>query len=395
MIKLASASLRVSALASRFIFAVVGAFFMTADEFGVYGLVATGSYVIAQIAGLEAAPVVLRRIAQQSGPSRCLDQRFYGRLLLITGAAAFALGLAFASWFDWALSITLCCGGIVLLEYWGIEASRILVVERRVGLAMVSVSMRFLPWSIGFPISAAIGFYPAPWSVEHVLLAWLLSSAASLLCIAPAIAAYYGSLPPGFGRWLTILLRGSPKWVIIALCSRFLESGLRMVPGFVIDEAAAGRFVFISTLAATGGIAIRSVIEPIYFTRMITPDQSSEARREFGRITAAGLIGSAVGVAAVWHALPWLSGKENSGRETIVLVLMLASSSLLCLAQVPHFKLYAENRDREVLIISAWVLAGSIPLVLGLTLTYGILGSAIGAVACSAVFAIWKALLVR
>jgi hypothetical protein len=275
------------AAASSFSFA--GAFYMTANDFGIYGLIASGSYVFAQIAGMEAYQTIMRRISQAGTEAFIPDRPFYARMMVFTGTIAFATGAGLGLWFGWSQPVVLLCAGIVLSEYLGVEAMRVLIAERHYNASMAAVSMRFLPWSVGFPLLRLAGVLKGNWPIEQVLAAWLVFSFVAMAFTIPILPRYLCRAPAGFRAWFIGILRSAPPWVVIALSARFIESGTRMVPGFLIDEAAAGRFVFLASIASLGAVAMKSAIEPLYFTRMIVAEEGSRARRQFALVNLAVL----------------------------------------------------------------------------------------------------------
>lgn len=351
---------------------------MSPRDFGIYGLIASASYVIAQIAGIEAYQIVMRRISQATPEDFIEDRPFYGRMLFLTGSIAASFGTALGLYFSWSPIIVAMCAGIVTLEYLGVEAQRVLIAERQYNRAMAQVSMRFLPWSVAFPLLTLLGTIEPTWSIETVLGSWLFFSAISIFLATPVLPLYFAKLPEGFKCWLTQIFRAAPPWMIVALSGRFLESGSRMVPGFVINENAAGRFVFLASISTIGAVAIRSAVEPMFFTRMIARDGADKARRAFTIVSLAVLAVAAVLGGVAWYFVGKFAVHAYTPEETKAFFMMEIASALFVLSQVPHFKLYAAKRDREILWIAVLTLAVALPLTVAATWMWGILGTALG-----------------
>jgi hypothetical protein len=378
--------MRALALAGRFVFALSAAFFMEPRAFGIYGLIAASSYIFIQIAGIEAFAVVMRRIAVSHPGEGGDDRPFYGRFMILSACLSFIMGAGLGHWFGWSAEIILLSGGIVALEYIGVEAVRILAAEKRPDLSLYAASMRFTLWSFGFPLLGLAGLLAAPWKLEWVLLAWLVSDIAALAFLAPVWRRYGAPMSAGFWTWYRVLLRGAPRWVIIALAPRFLESGVRVVPGFAIDEAAAGRFVFLATLAAIGSIGLRSVIEPFFFARMLDPEEGAGARRQFARATAALVALGALASALGWGLATRSGGKELGEASGLILTLLVLAGAAVSFSQIAHYRLYAGQHDGAIFRISLITLLIGIPLVFALTFAAGMTGTALGAALTALLF---------
>ncbi len=391
LIRGGAGGLRALALASRFGFILAAAFFMEPTAFGIYGLIAAGSYVLVQIAGIEAYAEVMRRIATTRPGCDGDDRPFYGRFVVLSAALAFAGGTAMGLGFGWPPHIALLAGAIVALEYTGVEAGRILVAEDRADLALLAASLRLAPWSLGFPLLAVAGLMPGPWPLEWVLAAWIACATASLGLLTPVARRYAGWADRPFWPWYRDRLRLAPRWLAIALAPRFLESGVRLVPGLVIDDAAAGRFILLATLAGIGAIAVRSVIEPFYFAAMLDPRTGTAARRRFARTTGVMLALGALASGLGWWALPALGGRDLGPDSGATLMLLVVAAGATSLAQVAHFRLYAQHRDRDILRASLIALLFGLPAVTGLTLLWQTPGTALGAALGALVFLALKA----
>jgi len=373
-----AAALRGLALASRFLFIVTAAFFMTPEAFGIYGLIAASSFVIVQLAGIEAHAVVMRRVAVTLAGSARDDRPFYGRFVILSSAFAFGGGVSLGLAFGWPAPITLLAGAIVALEYAGVEATRILAAEKRPTLALCTASLRVVPWALGIPALGALGGLDAWWSLEVVLSAWAVCGAAALAMLAPVRARYARPLPGSFSGWYGTILRRAPRWVVIALAPRFLESGVRIVPGAMLGEAEVGRFVFLATLAGIGPIAVRAVVEPYYFAAMLDPATGRAARQGFARATLGVIALGTLASVGGWWAATGPGGKDLGDNSLPTLFALVAAAIATSLAQVAHYGLYAGQRDAEIFSASLATLLAGVPLVAVLTAVHGTLGTAIG-----------------
>lgn len=381
--KLAGFALRSASLGSRFVFVLFAAVRMNAVEFGIYGLIASASAVIVQVAGLELYQITLRSVAKSSAQDA--DRAHYGRFMALAAAIAGLTGAGFAAWFGWMPMVICLAAGICAAEYIGTETQRICVVEGRADLAMFSVSLRFLPWNLGLPLAAVLRIdSPALWSIEFVLGSWLACSLLGSICLAAVGRPYAARAVTGFVGWLRDLGPQIPRWIVIALCYRFLETGMRLVPGILIDEKAAGRFILLSTLASIGSTGVKAALEPFWFVRLIRSDSGAAARREFMFVTIGWLAAAAIVSTAA------LLGMEAWGRVRLDMLdwltfgLLIVSASCLSLSQIPHFALYAAEHDAAIQNISIAVLMIGIIATVAGTEWFGFAGAAGGAAAGTA-----------
>jgi hypothetical protein len=70
--------------------------------------------------------------------------------------------------------------------------------------------------------------------------------------------------------------------------------------------------------------------------------------------------------------------RHHSATDTRAFIIMIVASSVLALSQVPHFKLYAEKRDADILRIAVLSLCLALPVTVACTYLYGSVGTALG-----------------
>ena len=226
---------------------------------------------------------------------------------------------------------------------------------------------------------AALGGLAAPWPLELVLGAWTICAAASLGFVAPVWSNYARPMRGRFVYWYGTILRRSPRWLLIALAPRFLESGVRIVPGAMIGEVEVGRFVFLATLAGIGPIAVRAMVEPYYFAAMLDASTGAVARRRFAAATLALIALGALASVIGWWAATALGGKDLGPGSLPTLLALVLAATATSLAQIAHYGLYAQHRDADILAASVATLLAGMPLVVVLTATHGTFGTAVGA----------------
>lgn len=392
---LASFALRTLSLGGRFIFTIFGAMWMTQKDFGIYALIASASMVIVLIAGLEMYQITLRRVAKRAEGADRDERPLYGRFILAAATASALGGAVFAYGFGWSPTVVLLSAGICFAEYLGTEATRILVAEKKSDLAMFSISTRFLPWNVGLPILSFVGILPRPWSIEFVLGSWLVSSVLGGLFLRAAAQQYFGRSDQPMKHWIAGMARQIPSWVAIAIAWRFLETGVRIVPGVLIDENASGQFAFYATLASIGSTGLKAVVEPFWFVRLLQPETATAARRSFALITLGWLAFAGILSSFLLLGLEIMGARQVGAEDWLLFAILLGSCFGLAMSQIPHFALYSAEQDRSILQVSIVALIVGIVASVLLTLAWGLPGTAFGTMIGTVTLAAGKAIAVR
>lgn len=390
--KLFGFGMRSASLGSRFVFVLFAAVHMTAIDFGIYGLLAAASALIIQIAGLELYQITLRSVAKSDDPLDA-ERAHYGRFMLIAATSSAIAGLCFAAYFHWSPLVLMLAAGICAAEYLGTETQRICVVEGHADLAMFSVSLRYLPWNLGPPVLAILGLMPTNWwSIEAILTGWLACSVLGSLFLFAVGRPYFKRYSASFTRWFVTLGPRIPRWIVIALCYRFLETGMRLVPGFLISEQVAGRFVLLSTLASIGATGVKAALEPFWFVRLIRPESGATARREFMFVTLAWLVVAVLLSTGALIVMQSMHRVHLTEVDWVSFALLSVAAGFLSLSQIPHFALYAAERDATIQNISVAVLLVSVVAAVGGTALFGLIGTALGVAAGTGTLLLAKAL---
>jgi O-antigen/teichoic acid export membrane protein len=388
-------AMRAASLASRFFFTIIAAIGMTPNEFGIYALVTSASAMILQLAGLELYQIILRAVAKSERPLDD-DRAHYGQFMIAAAVAAALAGALLSAWFGWSPTILLLTAAICAMEYIGTETQRICVVEHRPDLAMFSVSLRYLPWNLGLPVLYLIGVLPhEAWTIEIVLASWLMCSTLGCLFLFSVGRPYFMRAVTPFFPWFSYLSSQIPRWIIIALCYRFLESGMRMIPGIIISESAAGRFALLSTLASIGSTGIKAALEPFWFVRLIRADTGAEARKEFARVTLGFLMLAAIASTGALAIMNFTGKLVLHESDWVVFAVLVAGSWSLALSQIPHFALFAAEEDQAIQNSSIAVLLLTAPVAFVATALYGLMGTAIAVTFGSAGLLVCKMLATR
>lgn len=347
----AGLGLRSIALGGRFVFAIFATKYMLPDDFGRFGLLAGLALIIPTLVGLEAYQVLLRRIMQERGAAHV--RRFYATFVLAGSLVTGLIGGLILVGFRWSATEVALGVVVLMLEHLGLETVRFLVVDQRPAMSVLSVAMRTGAWGVAVPALYFLRVISAPWSFETVLCAWIVGGIGAVLAGAPVWSRFrpYGrdiNLRVGFGMVKEVASR-SRNWIVFTGSLRVIETGGRFVSAWMISEAAAGRFTFLSMLASLNYIAHKGVVEPIYYPRLTAREVSHDTQREFLRITLVVIAGATVCSILGLAFSVWINGAGLPVSEIVSFGLLCLAFGCLCLTQPAHYRLYRFHQDRAIM----------------------------------------------
>ncbi|WP_374157611.1 hypothetical protein ACEWX3_21310 [Mycobacterium sp. G7A2] len=376
---LSALALRGTALGGRFVFVIFAAKYMLAADFGRFGLLAGLALLIPVVVGLEAYQVLLRRILQE--PGRAADsRRFYAVFMIVGSLLSGAIGALTLSAFGWSATEVGLGAVILVLEHIGLETSRNLINERLPTLAVLSVALRTGAWGVAVPAMFFLGAIPSPWTFQTVLWFWIVGASGAVLAGSPIWRRFRprsSDFHPLHAWTLLIEVLGrSRTWVVFTASLRVIETGGRFVCAWMISDAAAGRFTFVSMLASLSYVAQKGVAEPIYHPRLSGLDVDEDIDREFYRITIAVIVGGTLCSMLGLAASTWLTGVVPPNEELVSFGLLCLAFACLTLAQPAHYRLYRRHNDTAIMTTG---IAGCVVMVVTsvfATQLWGIVGAA-------------------
>ena len=378
---LAVVALRGLALGGRFVFVIFATKYMLPQDFGRFGLLAALALIIPAMVGLEAYQVLLRRILQE--PGRAPEtRRFYAIFVLIGSLVSGSIGALTLAAFGWSATEVGLGAAVLMFEHIGIETCRNLINERLPALSVLSAALRNGAWGVAVPALFFAGLVPAPWSFETVLQFWIAGAIGAALVGMPIWRRFRPQRRDVYLQREWVMLKEvfgrSWMWMVYIVGLYAITTGGRFVCAWIISEAAAGRFTFISMLASLSYVAQKGVVETIYYPRLIAHDAAEGAERQFRRmnfaVIAGGTFCSVLGLASS----AWLNGVFPPAAELVSFSLLCMAFALLSLSQPAHYRLYRWHKDRA---ITAAGVAGSAVMVLSsvvATSLWGVAGAAAG-----------------
>lgn len=392
--RLLAVGIRAVSMGGRLLFVSGAAFFLSLDDLGRFGVLASVQVLLTALVGLEIYQTVNRELA--SGLAGDEERRDYLAFAVVGAIIAGTLAcgiLAAMRWRGWELAAG---AAIVASEHFGTELFRMLVIEKKSNAALYSFSLRSGFWAIALPLLTLLGVLSRHWSLALVLLSWAAASVAATLFVLVLPPAYRltGRAFIAVPHWVWSKRTTVITWLLVAVSWRTLENGGRLIAANLLGYTAGGVFTLLTTLATISLNLQKAFVEPILFADLARPERG-DARRKLM------LWAVVLGAAGVTGGLVVLYAYNRMARIVLNADLLLqygalsALSLMLMLSQSAHFSLYARGKDRAVLRASLWGAAVGVPLALSGAKPYGGVGIAAGLAIGASVLWAGKALGVR
>jgi O-antigen/teichoic acid export membrane protein len=259
---------------------------------------------------------------------------------------------------------------MAVLQHAGLEIYRILNRLGRPVAGTVVLLIRDAAWA---PACIAVKLATGELSLARILAFWLAGSAASVLFGGWLLARW---LPPSERRpvdlaWLASGLRSGFRMLIATLSVAALLTLDRMIFARLTSPDQLGAYALFALGCASVHGLFETAILPSFWAPLLqakNDDDEIAYRRAERALTRVCLIAAAVvGMInlAVLTVLAWLLPHRAYEDNIHLLYYLAAAYSLLIVANIPHYRLFAARRDRWIVAANVAVLAiflGSIAL---------------------------------
>jgi len=376
-------SMRAGATVSKFLLAIYTARYLGLAELGMYGLLVGATTIVPAIVGLGMTEWTSRRLVDlpraQALPLIASRLSLTLSIHLIVQPLAFAADILLGE--PVPLQTALLCGGILLLENLGSEASEMLIARRRVFLAYFVAFLRVGFWPI--PVMAIGLLYPETRTLESILLGWLAMLVVSWLALLLLL------LPEGRWRfmrpqWRLLFpeLRGSLVLYIkdvSSTISMFLDRFL--ISLFLGLEMTGVYTLFWSITNVVHSLAVYDIIKAqlpslIASGRNPEPEQFRAHERRLQIEIGSWSLLLALGAGVAMPLLLPLLHQPLAQESLPVFWLILLATLLRIAADLYGFVLLALRRDRTIAWVAAAGALASAGLNLVLTPFFGLAGAA-------------------
>lgn len=360
MTGLVNLTIRAASLIGRVILLIGLARWLSVEDVGTFGLVSAGVVVLSGIVGLELHAFSAREIAVNDGSviGRMLASQFAAQAAMYCVVCAF--GWIFVSLVDMATHVDMLLWSVLLLaDVAAQEASRVLGALGRSTYSTIAVGLRGGLWA--FPLILAAWFEGS----THLDLVWAWWVAG---CVVAAALFIHVMVQ---GRYLGAMRNVDVPWIIqgVRRSVPFLVNGIAivMIPlmcRLALDGSSGRAAVGVFTMQYGFAIAAQTLMYSVVIAHRLPTiirvysgagPVSPESRRELRRFRTEGvmwtLILSFASASVYWPFTNWLGNPEYLGHTAEYMVIVIGVAAL-SLSLVPHYELYAQHRDRLMLIAS-------------------------------------------
>ena len=352
-------TLRGLVLGSRFSLIFILAKYLEPSELGLYGLViATVSYSIYPL-GFEFYTFSSRKIVKSPANERRWIIRNQLSLHLVLYLIVLPL-LSGIFYFNLLPSdLILIFYLLVILEHVNQESMRILIALQHQLSAGLALFMRQGAWALIVAILMVLS--PEYRTLKCALFAWCAGGCAALLL---STVKLWKILPKGECEnkvdwsWVKIGLKTALPLFMASLCTNFLSIADRYWFEYLNGSNALGAYVFYVSMATTVVTFMDAGIFSFAYPKLLANNAAKKYSKFNDVVKSMTIQVSAVAVLAIVLGLTtpqWifsLMGKSIYTNQIQVFNILLIAVVTQCFAYIPHYILYAIEKDRHIIISS-------------------------------------------
>lgn len=349
-------SLRGVNLISKFILVVFIAKAFSPEELASYGLVvATISYCL-YLVGLDFYTYSTREfIKADSVRQRDLLKSHIALILLLYSFILPALLILFlADLLPWKVAVWFYL--LLIFEHLNQELMRLLIALRKPILATLSLFVRSGLWAVVLVIgitSKAVSV-----SLDNIFLYWLIGEVFALFICLVALKSLLSTFGKNKLDW---------SWVRkgVRMCVPFLVGTLAIRSVWTVDKylfetfnspALLGAYVLFVSLASAMSSFMDAGVHAFLYPKMIYAYKNKQMMDYKGlflvMMKQTIFVSLAFMLGAYWavdYLLLWLDRSVYSEHKSL-LFWLLGVNFLYCVSMVPHYVLYAQNKDKEIVM---------------------------------------------
>lgn len=380
---IANVALRISAAGGKFALLLVLARTTDAAAVGLYGLVAATITLGLYVVGVDYYTYTTRQLLRAIGPSpgqvirdqASLQGRTY-LLSMVPVVVLFATGLLPWRVAPWFL-------GILITEHVSLEFYRLLIARKRPLRANAVFFLRTGSWSFGWSGLALV--WPSARSLDALWIAWVLGGvlaiAVGTMWMRDVIIAAVTARPD----WERIRrgLRVAWQFLVATLAFRAMLTIDRYVLEAFRGTAEVGIYTLYIGMANVVVLIVQSGVVVVLFPRLVEGrDRGDDVAfrhqlSRFTRIVGASAIAAGMLVGAAVIPLLTMLGNPSYRADLASFWVLLVGTTVAALNFIPHYVLYALDKDREIMMMTLLALVVAVAGDLLLVPVFGLAGAAI------------------
>lgn len=349
----ATPALRLSTIGIKTLFTLALAVWLGAADLGRYGLITATISLAVYAYGLDFYTFTVRELSTDEAHK--IRQRL--RDLSALFAACYLVGAVILAFtlprFGFGAGLTILTVLLAITQHAGLELYRILVRTERTTEATTCLLLRDAAW---MPVCLLAGLFLRHLSLSVVLVCWLVGSVAGVLYAVRVILRTFraGEVGPIDKAWLARGLRTGLRMIPGTLSLRALFTVDRMILAALAPPQVLGAYVFFTSLCMSAQGLFETAVLPFFWPRLLDAARRGDlpARQAAeGRLAHACLLGGLGGaLATIVVATGLASYMPNPvyAANLYLLYFVATAYSLLTLANIPHYRLYASHRDLRI-----------------------------------------------
>ncbi|MEW6049511.1 MAG: polysaccharide biosynthesis C-terminal domain-containing protein [Candidatus Zixiibacteriota bacterium] len=375
--------LRGLTLASKFALMMLIARHATPADMGIYGLMAVSISIALYLVGMDFYVYNTRELLARPEPERLpliRDQ-------LVFHSVAYALvlpALMIVFWggiLDWRLVGWFY--GLLVLEHLCLEVGRLLVAMSHPVAANLVLFGR---GTVLLAVVTALSFvHSRRVELDYVWFGWSAGIVTGLiigLWYLRGLGWRHVSAVPVDWRWI----RRGLKVALPYLSATAALLGVQYTDRYFLQqyhgEATVGVYTFFAGFSNVVQVFAFTGITMIMYPRIVAAYQSGKTReyrdlmRKLAVRIAAAVVVLTIAAATLIHPVLSLVGKEVYAVNLSIFWIMLASTGLFALADIPHYALYVRGRDKALVLSTLGAFAVGLMANVFLVPDFGLAGAA-------------------
>lgn len=343
--------LRLGAMAGRFLALLMLAALLSPADVGLYGLVLAAIAYISYALGLDFYTFSTRELIRSHPGERSRILKAHASLLGLSYAAVLptALLLFVTALLPWWVAPWFFL--LLTLEHLGLEFDRILVAMGDPFGASVAVFLRHGVW----PAVVAILFWlqPDTRTLVHVFIVWAICAMLALACAVRLTGrqVWRGSRHRVDWGWVRRGVRLASLLLAGTLMLRVLLTADRYVVAAVADPDVLASYTLFMGLANALTLGVAAAVHQFQYPRLVALAHSGDIDAFHATIRAIALQTVALCMCFVSVSLVLIPSLVDAidvqayTQAIWMLPWVLAATVLFNLSMIPHFVLYARDRD--------------------------------------------------
>lgn len=353
----APAAVRAVTMGGKALLILALALWFSPAELGLYGLISATISLTTYAYGLDYYTFTLREISisePAAARRRLRDQFILFGSIYVLGAPALVWILA-----QYGIDPTLSLLVVLLaaMQHATLEFYRLLV---RMGQALAATVGLFLRDAAWIPACLLLWLWDGELTVAGLLVCWLGGSVISATYAFRQLARDFpgAAAAPIDWAWLGRGLRTGLQMIPGTLSLRGLFTVDRMIVAAIAPPEVLGAYVFFSASCASAQGLFETAVLPHYWPPLLEAARRGDSRaayhaqRTLARACQIGALVSGAAMLVGGTALAMLLPNPVYRENGELLFFLAAAYSLLTIANIPHYRLYAAHRDRQIIAVN-------------------------------------------